>query len=94
MELLSPFISEFRAPSACDPTRRETPALQLLDWLESSGSAQQPRHASYHTNGCKSDNNRKLEQCCGTGLFDGFRRIPSRGAKKGAIRFALSHGSE
>jgi len=74
-------------------TRRGTPALQLLDWQESSGSAQEPRHASNQTDDSKSRNNPKMDQLA-TGLFDELASpIPSRGTKKGTIGFGLSHGS-
>jgi hypothetical protein len=68
--------------------------IEVLRPEAGSGSAQQPRHAGNHSEGCKSHNNGKSEQCCGTGLFDEFRFIPSRSAKKGTIGFALNHGSE
>ena len=74
--------------------QRGMPALQLLDWQESSGSAQEPRHASNETDDSKSRNNPKMDQLA-TGLFDELASpIPSPGAKKRTIGLAVSHGSE
>ena len=54
-------ISDVRAPSVCRPKLRGMPASQLLDWQESSGSAQEPRHASNQTDDSKSRNNPKMD---------------------------------
>ena len=68
--------------------------IGTIFYLKEPGSARQPYHASNQADDCKSQNNGKSKRCCGSGLFDGFRRIPSRGAKKGTIGFKLSHGSK